>query len=459
MTKSSQLHPDIDRAMRLSGSPRLLTEPNGSASYLLHHYTIHIAPNMMPFKDPRNPWQSSYPLLSQCGNSAGHHSLYHAILAQSAGNLAHLGVDRETYRALNLKHQARSIEELRKSIADEENDFSIALASMLTLVFAGNYDEESNAWRLHLNGAWDLLTSCQNSKPWLENDFACVTTQSLCLMKIKNDRTTQEEKTLITSIAGHSDFGFTTGSTPELMSCIMEVDALHTQINRINQGLRVTGDLRSSHSKSSRTPSLGDISPSSAGSKLPATSVSSAASWLSPPSSTSSTRTLGSSLSSPQISQGNQSSIQSLVDRIENCVIEPADPIIRTHHRIFLLGTLIYAHRQLHNPPPLSLFPYLSSLLDCIDRFVTIGGGHIALWPVFMASVEVYLPEHKRQVREWMDRADAIGVPSRKNVRRLVEEIWRTREHVARDTGMEEGEVVVDWRDVMARLGMDVLLF
>ena len=76
-----------------------------------------------------------------------------------------------------------------------------------------------------------------------------------------------------------------------------------------------------------------------------------------------------------------------------------------------------------------------------------------------MASVEVYLPEHKHQVREWMDRADAIGVPSRKNVRRLVEEIWRTREHVASDTGMEEGEVVVDWRDVMARLGMDVLLF
>ena len=76
-----------------------------------------------------------------------------------------------------------------------------------------------------------------------------------------------------------------------------------------------------------------------------------------------------------------------------------------------------------------------------------------------MASVEVYLPEHKRQVREWMDRADAIGVPSRQNVRRLVEEVWRTREHVANDAGMEEGEVVVDWRDVMDRLGMDVLLF
>lgn len=76
-----------------------------------------------------------------------------------------------------------------------------------------------------------------------------------------------------------------------------------------------------------------------------------------------------------------------------------------------------------------------------------------------MAAVEVYLPEHQRQVREWMDRADAIGVPSRKNVRRLVLEIWRTREHVAGDAGIEEGEIVVDWRVVMDRLGMDVLLF
>ena len=443
MTKSSQLHPDIDRAMRLSNSPRLLTEPDDSASYLLRHYTIHIAPNMMPFKDPRNPWQSSYPLLSQCGDSAGHQSLYHAILAQSAGNLAHLGVDKEIYRALNLKHQARSIEELRKSIADEDNDFSIALASMLTLVFAGNYDEESNAWRLHLNGAWDLLTSCHSSKPWLENDFAWVTTQSLCLMKIKNDRTSQEEKTLITSIAERSDFGFTTGSTPELMACIMEIDALHNQIGRNRHALSVTGDSRSSVSRSSRLPSLANTSSRSTGLQL-----------------SSSTRALSSSLSSPHISQVDASSaIQSLVDRIENCVIEPTDPIVRTHHRIFLLGTLIYAHRQLNNPPPLALFSYLSSLLDCVVHFGTLGGGHIALWPVFMAAVEVYLPEHKRQVLEWMDRADAIGVPSRQNVRRLMEEVWRTREQVAGDSGIEQGEVAVDWRVVMESLGTDVLLF
>ena len=133
----------------------------------------------MPFKDPRNPWQSSYPLLPRCGDSAGHRSLFHAILAQAAGNLAHLGVDKETYKALNMEHYARSIEELRKSISDEGKDFSIALASMLTLVVAEDYSGDSNAWRLHLNGAWDLFKSFQSRKPWLDNDFAWVTTQSL----------------------------------------------------------------------------------------------------------------------------------------------------------------------------------------------------------------------------------------------------------------------------------------
>ena len=150
--------------------------------------------------------------------------------------------------------------------------------------------------------------------------------------------------------------------------------------------------------------------------------------------------------------------IETLVQRIETCTIEPVDPIIRTHHRIFLLGTLIYAHRQLLNPPPSVLSSYLSTLLDCVALYPTLGGGHIALWPVFMAAVEVYLPEHKTQVREWMDRADAIGVTSRKNVRRLVEEVWITREHMASDEGVKECEIIVDWKAVMNRLGMDILL-
>ena len=418
MAKSEQLHPDIDRVMRLTPTPRLLAEPDDSASYLLHHYTTHVAPNMMPFHDTRNPWQSSYPLLARCGDSAGHKSLYHAILAQAAGNLAHLGVDIETNKASNMEHYAKSIEELRASLSSEDKDFSIALASMLTLIMSENYRGECTAWRLHLNGAWDLLKSSRSQKPWLENDFAWVTTQSLCLLKIKSDSLVQEEQSLISSVAERSDFGFTTGATPELMACVMEIRSLHDYIKKNRHALPV--------GSASTTSSTGIY-----GSKRPLR---------------------------PAPLGALDSTIKSLISRIENCVLEITDPVVATHQKIFLLGTVIFAHRQLLNPPPLELFSHLSSLLDCVALFPTLGRGHIALWPVFMAAMEVYLPSHKNQIREWMDRADQIGVASRIDVRKLIEKVWATRKQIAKDEGTEECQIVLDWTIVMNDLGMDVLL-
>lgn len=75
-----------------------------------------------------------------------------------------------------------------------------------------------------------------------------------------------------------------------------------------------------------------------------------------------------------------------------------------------------------------------------------------------MAAVEVYLPEHKQQVREWMDRADQIGVASRTDVRQLVESVWATREQMANDEGIEECEIILSWSATMNEMGMDVLL-
>lgn len=459
MAKSKQLHPDIDRAMRLTPTPRLLAEPDDSASYLLHHYTTHVAPNMMPFHDTRNPWQSSYPLLARCGDSAGHKSLYHAILAQAAGNLAHLGADIEINKASNMENYAKSIEELRASLTSENKDFSIALASMLTLVMSENYRGECTAWRLHLNGGWDLLKSSQSRKPWLENDFAWATTQSLCLLKIKSDTLTQEEQSLISSVAAErSDFGFTTGATPELMSCVMEIGSLHDYIEKNRHTLGNMEDLLSRSSTSSNTQSLIVTSPSSSGPEL---SITSGASFgpLLLASTTSSTGIYGSKTPPRPAPLGPlDSTIKSLISRIENCVLETSDPVVGTHQKIFLLGTVIFAHRQLLNPPPFALFSHLSSLLDCVALFPTLGGGHIALWPVFMAAVEVYLPYHKNQVREWMDRADQIGVANRNDVRKLIEKVWATRKQIAKDEGAEECEIVLDWNVVMNDLGMDVLL-
>jgi len=85
-----------------------------------------------------------------------------------------------------------------------------------------------------------------------------------------------------------------------------------------------------------------------------------------------------------------------------------------------------------------------------------MGGRYITLWPVFIAAVEVYLEEHKWSARAWMDRADMMGVRSRGDVRELVEAVWSKRKEEARDNG--EGDMVVNWRAVMGKMGIDVLL-
>jgi hypothetical protein len=106
------------------------------AGFLFHHYSTFVALNMMPFEDRRNPWQSVYPLIARCGTSRGHKALLHAMLAQAAGNLAYLGSDKGLMSTLAAKHYALAIEDLRKGLEDEAKDFSVVLASVLTLVMA-----------------------------------------------------------------------------------------------------------------------------------------------------------------------------------------------------------------------------------------------------------------------------------------------------------------------------------
>lgn len=89
----------------------------------------------MPFHDRRNPWQTSYPLMAAYGNSHGQRSLLHAMLAQAAGNLSHMGCQQDAMSTLALKHRVLAIIELRKELSFS-NDFCIVMASILTLIMA-----------------------------------------------------------------------------------------------------------------------------------------------------------------------------------------------------------------------------------------------------------------------------------------------------------------------------------
>jgi Fungal specific transcription factor domain len=112
------------------------TQLRNQAQILFHHYTSCTAFNMMPFQDSRNPWLSFYPSMARSGSAVGQKSLLYAILAQAAGNLAHLGHRREEMLVLAMMFYARAIRQLRESLEENSADFSVIMASILTLVMA-----------------------------------------------------------------------------------------------------------------------------------------------------------------------------------------------------------------------------------------------------------------------------------------------------------------------------------
>ena len=105
-------------------------------SALFHHYTNQIAPDMMPFEDIRNPWLSFYPSMALSSYIQGHKSLLYAILAQAAGNLAHLGYERDEMLKLAMKLYGAAIQHLGRSIERGATQFSILLATVLALIMA-----------------------------------------------------------------------------------------------------------------------------------------------------------------------------------------------------------------------------------------------------------------------------------------------------------------------------------
>jgi Fungal specific transcription factor domain len=106
-----------------------------TADFLFHHYLTRIAPTMMPFRGRCNPWKSSYPLMARSEKSCGQRALLHGLLSQAAGNLAHIGYQRDEMATLTLKHYVSAIAELRKALR-ECSDFCIIIASILTLIMA-----------------------------------------------------------------------------------------------------------------------------------------------------------------------------------------------------------------------------------------------------------------------------------------------------------------------------------
>ncbi|RDW58211.1 hypothetical protein BP6252_13622 [Coleophoma cylindrospora] len=398
------------------------------SSYLLHHYVKYVALSMMPFKDIRNPWQSFYPLTASCGDTDAHMSLFHAILAQSAGNLACLGSERMEMLNLSLYHYSQALRRLRKSLQQDKKDVGIILAIILTLIMAEVrsyvplrnkesfnhaqvYGGNSVAWRQHLKGGWEFLKSYQAVQPWLESDFAWMASQSLCLLKIRADTMSISnhstsntrkreidymEESLIASVATRHDFGFTVGANQTFIACIQDIARLKARLQTEGCTTVVEEDIRH------------------------------------------------------------------LYQRLSNSLFETTEmqtnPIVECHHRIFHAGIMIYFYRNLWNLPPCEISDCLRMIFDQVVTYKNLGGTHITLWPMFIAAVEAYEERHLEIMEAWLNAEEQIGVANRQQVKAFIERVWSLRSNTAKIMGLDKGTVLVDWVDMMQEWNMDILL-
>ncbi|KPM38575.1 hypothetical protein AK830_g7980 [Neonectria ditissima] len=388
---------------------------------------------MMPYEHPRNPWKSQYPATALDLVSAGQKSLYSAMLAHAAFNVAHLrGVDVEML-ALGSKHYGHAIQELLKTIAREDVDFPGSMASMMTLMFAELYSGPFGSWRHHFEGAWTWLKRHCSSEPWKSTDLVCISLQSLNIIKIIGDTSKSRlvpppreapeatESAVVAPILSTSEFGFTIGAPRDILDCIARItdfrnkpdaERLEDEVNELLQDVLTRLNVH-------RGPE--DVH------HIPNTQ-----------------------------SHASHSEDHSAVLEASSCQKSPLEAPNQVG--AFVNATYIYLYRSLLRVPPMTVRSYVKKTFSHVSAYFAISNGNFSIWPAFIAAVEAYLDEDLAAAKEWLDGATSFGIGSRDSMRRVVEEVWNLREEMCKASGMEMGLIVVDWRSVMQELDCDLLL-
>lgn len=134
----------------------------------------------------------------------------------------------------------------------------------------------------------------------------------------------------------------------------------------------------------------------------------------------------------------------------------PSEAVHQSH--AFIHAAYIYAYRSLLNVPPHAVQSHVTNALRHVSLFITTSPGNLSIWPAFIAAVEAFSEDNMSAARAWLNHAISFGIGSRNAMKRVVEEVWRRRQAISESSGLNRGLIVVDWRDVMQELDLDLLL-
>lgn len=80
------------------------------------------------------------------------------------------------------------------------------------------------------------------------------------------------------------------------------------------------------------------------------------------------------------------------------------------------------------------------------------------MWPVFIAATEATDEADQRMVERWLAVSSQLGIPNRLVAGEVIHQTWHDRAQEAIARGVEPDQVVLDWKTVQQRLGVDLLL-
>ncbi|KAL7941430.1 fungal-specific transcription factor domain-containing protein [Trichoderma barbatum] len=392
---------------------------------ILYHYVTWIAPLMIPVDSAENPWKSVYPSTALQDSSAASRALYHAILAQSAFNMANLQLDnQESYRQseyIALKHYVASLKELSQSLnVTKETEYDACAATLYTLMISEGNARGSIAWRSHFTGVGGFVTQFVRQKPWTRSTHSWVISQSLALSfeisqtgNAKPYGRSPITEILLDGVASRQDFGYTIGASCDVL--------------RIISSIRLFAEKMA----------FGDI-PDNLGILIQAYLVE-----LSPHHTK-----FDVDLDIPK----RESFLESLPEKQQRKFLDCL------HLRLFRTAALIYLHQAILKVPPRGVQKYVKSVLQDAMTFIHMRGGSISMWPVFIAATEATEEEDQLMVEQWLAISSQLGMQNRLIAGRLIHQIWHERSQEAISSGLEPDQVIKDWKIVQQRLGVDILL-
>jgi arginine metabolism regulation protein II len=84
--------------------------------------------------------------------------------------------------------------------------------------------------------------------------------------------------------------------------------------------------------------------------------------------------------------------------------------------------------------------------IDLLTADLNVSG---LLWPVFIVGCEAEEKGLRAGIDKYFDKRETLGIANVPTARRVVSEVWKRR---------DQGDPGVSWHEVMAELGIDILL-